>query len=189
MAELQPQNSTNEGPRIPDDVGQQESAMIASRLEQLTPDLSASASTRLAILVVDSEASVFDVLSRSFSEDYDVVHAREGLAALTLAVSRPPSLILLDVKLPDIDGYQICDNLKHMQETRHIPIILLTRAADTEAETRAMGRWESSDFLSKPVNSAALRARVANQMNLRRAQDQLLHAAYAKVSGRHRRGN
>jgi signal transduction histidine kinase len=134
---------------------------------------------RLTILVVDDEAYVFDLLVDTFEADYDVMRASEGLSALELAIARLPDLILLDVMLPGLDGYEICGSLKNTQQTMHIPIIFLTGAADSDAETKGL-QMGATDFVSKPINSAALRARVTNQMNLKQAQDQLLRSTAQK---------
>ncbi len=135
--------------------------------------------SRFTILVVDDEAHVFELLADTFQDHYEVLQATEGTMALEVAMARTPDLILLDVMLPGIDGFAVCGYLKSMQQTRHIPIIFLTGEADRDAETLGL-QMGASDFVSKPINSAALKARVNNQLNLRRAQDQLLQAAHQK---------
>ncbi len=131
----------------------------------------------LTILVVNNEADVFELLANNFQDHYEVLQATEGAMALDMAVSRLPDLILLDVMLPGIDGFAVCGYLKSMQQTRHIPIIFITGDSDRDAETLGF-QMGASDFVSKPINSAALKARVNNQLNLRRAQDQLLQAGH-----------
>jgi signal transduction histidine kinase/HPt (histidine-containing phosphotransfer) domain-containing protein len=133
----------------------------------------ASLEARPRILVIDDEPSVHDLLADVFHEDYEVLGANEGSTGLQLAKLKSPSLILLDVMMPGMDGYQVCELLKGDPETREIPVLFLTGATDVYSEVRGL-QSGATDFVSKPIHSVALRARVTNQINLRKAQADLL---------------
>jgi two-component system, sensor histidine kinase and response regulator len=143
--------------------------------------LAAGLSTKLRsrILLVDDESSVHDLLVDTFQDDYDILLAKDGTTALHLATLRLPDLILLDVMMPDMDGYEVCRRLKREQHTKAIPVIFLTGAVDIHAETTGL-QLGATDFVNKPINCAALRARVNNQINLTRAQNELLQFSAQK---------
>jgi PleD family two-component response regulator len=104
---------------------------------------------------------------------YEVLLAKDGMTALRLAALKSSALILLDVMMPGMDGYEVCTRLKKEPRTRDIPVIFLTGATDVDAETKGL-RMGAIDFISKPINSATLPARVNHQINLKKAQDDLL---------------
>jgi two-component system, sensor histidine kinase and response regulator len=128
---------------------------------------------RPSILVIDDEPSVHDLLADVFRDDYEVLGAKEGMTGLQLARLRSPDLILLDVMMPGMDGYEVCEQLKKEPQTKEIPVLFLTGARDVHSEIKGL-LLGATDFVSKPINSAALKARVNNQINLKKAQDDLL---------------
>jgi signal transduction histidine kinase/HPt (histidine-containing phosphotransfer) domain-containing protein/BarA-like signal transduction histidine kinase len=128
------------------------------------------------ILVIDDEPSTHDLLLDLFHDSYEVLLASDGVTGLRLAALRSPNLTLLDVLMPGMDGYEVCRRLKQEPSTKDIPVIFLTGAGDIDAETKAL-RLGAIDFVNKPINSAALVARVNNLMNLKKAQDELLELA------------
>ena len=134
---------------------------------------------RASILVIDDEPSVQDLLVDVFHDDYEVLRANEGVSGLRLAKLRSPDLILLDVMMPGIDGYEVCEQLKKEPETKEIPVLFLTGARDVHSETKGLVLG-ATDFVSKPIHSAALKARVNNQINLKKAQDELLRLTALK---------
>ncbi len=127
---------------------------------------------RLSILVVDDEPSVHDLLADVFHDDYEVLRANQGATGLQLARLKTPDLILLDVMMPGMDGYAVCEELKKDPQTREIPVLFLTGARDVHSEIKGL-LLGATDFVSKPVHSAALKARVNNQINLKKAQEDL----------------
>jgi PAS domain S-box-containing protein len=131
-----------------------------------------SSKLRPSILVIDDEPSVHDLLVDVFHDDYEVMGANEGATGLQLARIKTPDLILLDVMMPGMDGYAVCEELKKDPQTREIPVLFLTGARDVHSEIKGL-LLGATDFVSKPIHSAALKARVNNQINLKRAQDDL----------------
>ena len=126
------------------------------------------------ILVVEDNPSTSDMLVSYFSSlDYEVSHADWGQDALTFAAESPPDLILLDIHLPDIDGYEICTRLRDQRRTKDIPIIFLTERS--ERMDRLMGlNLGAVDYITKPFDVQELRYRVRNILN-REDINTLLH--------------
>jgi len=115
------------------------------------------------ILVVDDTADNLDLMAGLLQDRYRVKVAINGEKALQIARSgSPPDLILLDIMMPGLSGYQVCEQLKQDPATRDIPIIFLTAMAATEDETRGL-ELGAVDFITKPVNPPIVLARVATQ--------------------------
>jgi two-component system, sensor histidine kinase and response regulator len=122
------------------------------------------------ILVVDDAPENLGVLFEALKKDYTVIAARNGIRALQLATTRPmPDLILLDVVMPEMDGYQVCARLKEMDETRSIPVIFLTALEDEESEIHGLSLG-AADFIRKPINPITLHFRVKLHIELLQAR-------------------
>ncbi|MBI5699478.1 response regulator [Candidatus Saganbacteria bacterium] len=112
------------------------------------------------ILVVDDEEDIVTALSiRLKALGYEVITAADGMAALDVARTQNPDLILLDIMLPKLDGYKVCRMLKFDEKYRHIPIIMITaKVADSN---KKMGEEVGADaYLTKPFNPEELVARI-----------------------------
>jgi DNA-binding response OmpR family regulator len=121
------------------------------------------------------------VLEDTFEGTYEVLRANNGPAALNLAAVEAPDLILLDVMMPGMNGYEVCRRLKSEQETSAIPVIFITGLGDLEAETRGL-ELGAVDYITKPLNPASVRARVNNQVQLKKALDKLTRLAELEQS-------
>ncbi|MBT1073399.1 response regulator [Pelotalea chapellei] len=118
------------------------------------------------ILIVDDIPANIDILSAILKEDYTVKAATNGLKALRIAESAtPPDLILLDVMMPDMDGYQVCRRLKENPLTRRIPVIFVTTKGEVEDEAAGFA-CGAVDYLSKPLSPSIVRARVKTHLAL-----------------------
>jgi putative two-component system response regulator len=127
------------------------------------------------ILVVDDEPSIVDVLTRFLTrEGYGVVTAANGLEALERVQLDSPDLILLDVTMPELDGFSVCELLKGDERTALIPITMLTGLDDREHRTRGIEAG-ADDFLTKPFEQSILRARIRTQLRMKSLTDQLEH--------------
>jgi two-component system, cell cycle response regulator len=125
------------------------------------------------VLVVDDVATNRLLLRAKLSSAYyDVVVAENGTQALELARSEQPDMVMLDVMMPDMDGFAVCSVLKASEETAHIPVIMVT-ALDTPEERIRGLEAGADDFLSKPFNDLALFARVRNLMRMKMMFDEL----------------
>jgi signal transduction histidine kinase len=102
-------------------------------------------------------------------DDYRIICATSGEKAIHLAQKSLPDIILLDVMMPSMDGYEVCSRLKNIPKTQDIPIIFVTAYDDVESETRGL-TIGAVDFLTKPIKPAIVRARVRNHLNQRRIE-------------------
>ena len=124
-----------------------------------------------AILVVDDEAVNLRLIEALLApEGYTVLCAASGPEALALAAARAPDLILLDVMMPGMDGYQVAASLKAGAATAHIPIMMLTALDDRAARLAGLDAG-AEEFLSKPVDRAELWLRVRNLLRLKALSD------------------
>ena len=127
------------------------------------------------ILVVDDDPMIVDVLTRFLTrEGYGVITAHNGIEALDQVKNHQPDLILLDVTMPEMDGFTACRLLKEDERTALIPITMLTGLDDREHRTRGIEAG-ADDFLTKPFEHSILRARIRSQLRLKRLTDQLEH--------------
>ena len=117
------------------------------------------------VMVVDDTPENIDVLVGILRDDYRLKVARSGAQALNVVRNRPPDLILLDVMMPEMDGYEVCRRLKADATTRHIPVIFVTAKSDVVDEVQGLGLG-AVDYISKPVSPPLVRARVATQLAL-----------------------
>lgn len=126
------------------------------------------------ILIVDDVSANTRLLEAKLSaEYYQVASARNGFDALTMAQDWQPDLILLDVMMPGMDGFECCQRLKLDQRTLHIPVIMVTALGEPSERLRGLDVG-ADDFLTKPVDYATLMARVRNLVRLKRMLDEWL---------------
>lgn len=142
-----------------------------------------AAGQRPMILVVDDTPSNIEVLADALSGEYEIVIATSGRAALEIADSaRQPALILLDVMMPELDGYEVCHRLKANVRTRHIPVVFVTAIADPASEEQGF-ELGAVDYITKPFNIAVVRARVRTHLTVQGLQDDL-EALNARLNAR-----
>jgi diguanylate cyclase (GGDEF)-like protein len=132
------------------------------------------ANTRSVILVVDDNPDNVRILYEILKGDYEICAASSGEDALDICLARPPDVILLDVNMPGMDGYEVCRRLKAVEYTREIPIVFVTALDSPLAEAEALAEG-ASDFISRPFHEQVVRARVRNQITLK-AQGDLLRS-------------
>src|SRR5262245_7755453 len=131
-----------------------------------------SGDKKLILLVDDTPASI-QVIRNILKDSYTTRIATNGAKALDLAKQLPqPDLILLDVMMPDMDGYEVCSRLKLDADTRDIPIIFLTGKTEAEDETKGF-KLGAVDYIHKPFSPAVVQARVQTHLTLREARKQL----------------
>ena len=126
-----------------------------------------------SILIVDDTPENITLLRGLLKSDYRIKIATNGVKALELAeADSPPDLILLDIMMPEMDGYEVCRRLKASEPTRDIPVIFLTAKAqvDDEAEGLELG---AVDYIVKPISPSVVQARVRTHVTLKLAQEQL----------------
>ena len=125
------------------------------------------------ILVVDDiEANVRLLQAKLEAEYYEVLTAGDGVSALAAAAAETPDIVLLDVMMPGMDGFQVCRRLKEAAETRHIPVVLVT-ALDGRADRITGLEAGADDFLTKPIDDVLLFARVKSLTRMKLVIDEL----------------
>ena len=120
---------------------------------------------RPRLLLVDDEPTNLQLLRQVLQADYRLLFATDGARALQLAKEQRPDLILLDIMMPGMDGYAVCQSLKSQPLTAHIPVIFVTALTDTQDETRGFDVG-AVDYITKPVSPPVVRARVRTQLSL-----------------------
>jgi len=125
------------------------------------------------ILLVDDAPSNIQVANSILKDTYKIRIATNGMKALELAnATPPPDLILLDVMMPEMDGYEVCSRLKQETQTRDIPVIFLTGQTEIEDETKGF-EVGAVDYIHKPFSPAIVKARVQTHLVLRGIREQL----------------
>jgi putative two-component system response regulator len=126
---------------------------------------------RPTVLVVDDTPDNLVLMSGLLKDDYRVKVANSGERALKIAISdNPPDLILLDIMMPEMDGYEVCKRLKTYPQTRRIPIIFLTAMTEVADETKGLALG-AVDYITKPISPPIVLARVKTQLALKSAAD------------------
>ena len=139
--------------------------------------LAAAADERPRLLVVDDQRVNIQALFQAFQADHKVQMATSGEQALAMCRSQPPDLVLLDVVMPGMDGFEVCRQLKADDATKDIPVIFVTGHHDEEAETHGLDVG-AADFISKPINPRIVRARVKTQLTMKQHADLLRQWVY-----------
>lgn len=132
-----------------------------------------SVTPRFTVLVVDDEPVNVELLEAYLHSEHDVLTAFNGFEAIEKAQNGKPDLILLDIMMPDINGFEVCKILKNSKDTAHIPIIMVTALSNRDDRARAI-EVGTDDFLSKPVDRLSLKTRVNSLLRLKVLQDEIL---------------
>lgn len=122
------------------------------------------------ILAVDDEPNNLQVLRQILRNRFHVIYAASGMKALEAAEKHRPHLILLDIMMPDMAGYEVCARLKNNRATLNIPVIFITSMGEVEDETKGFD-CGAVDYVQKPVSSAVLLRRIETHLSLVRAQE------------------
>lgn len=117
------------------------------------------------ILVVDDTETNIDIVVDTLEEDYELSVATNGEEALEIVSSDPPDLILLDIMMPLMDGYEVCSRLKANKKSKKIPVIFLTAKSEIEDEMKGL-ELGAVDYITKPISPPVLQARVKTHLAL-----------------------
>lgn len=127
------------------------------------------------ILVIDDNPSNVDILqARLEAHQYNVITATDGEAGLAMAIKKEPDLILLDIMMPKMDGYEVCREIKKQEKTHDIPIIFITAKTDVRDIVKGFDIG-AIDYITKPINTRELLARVKTHLSLFRIQKENQH--------------
>ena len=128
---------------------------------------------KAVILAVDDTEELLSLMGKALGEEYQVLTAKDAGAAIELAGAKPrPDLILLDIDMPDVSGFEVCQALKGDPLTAAIPVVFLTAREGAEAQVEGLALG-AVDYVMKPINSAVLKARVRMHLTLSRHQEEL----------------
>lgn len=133
--------------------------------------------TMKVLIVDDSPQAIAVAKARLAKEHLDIVCAENGVAGLDAAKREGPDLILLDLDMPDMTGFEVCEALKADSELNTIPVIFLTASGSTEDKVRGLDLG-AVDYISKPFDAFELRARVRAALRTKRMQDLLVQYAH-----------
>lgn len=124
------------------------------------------------VLIVDDNPTNIDILVNALQEDYRLGISKNGARAMEYAKKHLPILILLDIMMPGINGYEVCRHLKSYPETSDIAVIFITALHETASKTKGL-EIGAVDYITKPFNGAEVKARVRTHVELRRMQETL----------------
>lgn len=117
------------------------------------------------ILLIDDDPKIIRLVeSRLKANGYDVISAKNGREGLEKAKEDSPDLILLDIMMPEVDGYQVIEKLKEDEDTRSIPVVMLTAKRDLEDIDKSMNVYGAVGFVSKPFSPAELLQQIKNAL-------------------------
>lgn len=127
---------------------------------------------RQKILIVDDTPENLHLLYRTLRNEYYLFGATSGREALAIAASHRPDLILLDIMMPEMDGYEVCRRLKSSEELKDIPVLFLTALSEYNDELRGL-EIGAVDYITKPFKTAVVKRRIETHLALKRKTDQL----------------
>jgi len=134
------------------------------------------------ILIVDDTPVNIRVLVEALKNDYKLSIATNGKVALNYAMAdQPPDLVLLDIMMPELDGYEVCKRLKEQEHTREIPIIFITAMSEERNETQGL-EMGAVDYIVKPINQKIVQARVRTHLELKKHRDHLSELVQEKTA-------
>lgn len=135
------------------------------------------------VLIVDDQPGNIRVLAEALDTSYEIQFANNGRQALELALAEPPDLVLLDVVMPVMGGFEVCHALKSDARTRHVPVIFVTTLGELEDEERGFALG-AVDYITKPISPSTVRARTRTHIELKRQRDLLDQlASYDPLTG------
>jgi diguanylate cyclase (GGDEF)-like protein len=140
------------------------------------PARAVMAEPRPRILIVDDDATSANLLAQLCGDGYQVRVATDGEQALELVAEEVPDLVLLDIRLPGMDGLEVCARFRANPDTRDVAVIFITGVGDLAAEMRGL-ELGAVDYVTKPINPSVVRMRVRNQCHLKRTRDVLARMA------------
>ena len=144
----------------------------ASNLSQMEKNALPISTRRPTVLVVDDEPSNLILMDRILSRDYIIQNASNGSEAIELAFANPPDLILVDVMMPIMDGFEVCRRVRENASTMHVPVIFITGKNEIKDEELGFSVG-ASDFIHKPISAPIVVARVRSQLKIKFMQDYL----------------
>jgi len=136
---------------------------------------------RHRVLIVDDIVANIDILLETLKDEYTVIVATNGKKALKLASRKPqPDIILLDIMMPEMDGFEVCSRLKADNSTKNIPVIFVTTLTQSSDEAKGL-ELGAVDYIAKPIHPQLLKARIFNHLELKVHKDNLEELVYERT--------
>lgn len=137
--------------------------------------------TKNSILIIDDDSTDIAVLEHLLSEEYTIYAVKDGRFAVDIARKHQPDIVLLDIVMPDMDGFDVLSVLKKTKETKEIPVIFITGVDGSKHEEKGLGMG-AEDYINKPFVGAIVQLRVRNQIKLLRAKRAVEKAQQANLA-------
>lgn len=125
------------------------------------------------ILIVDDDPVNIELLEGYLSKEYDILKAHDGSEAITIVEENPPDIILLDLIMPKMNGFEACKKLKDEPSTNHIPIVIVSSLHEIEDRNKAIEAG-ADDFITKPFDIVELTVRVKSHLRTKLYYDTML---------------
>jgi DNA-binding response OmpR family regulator len=126
------------------------------------------------VLIVDDEEVNIRVIEAYLNKEYDITTAQNGREAMEKIGQDEPDIVLLDLMMPIMSGYEVCKSIKENDATRFIPVVMITALSGSEAKIKAI-EIGADDYLTKPINRIELNTRIKSLLKKKYYQDQLIH--------------
>ncbi|MBU4222534.1 MAG: response regulator [Euryarchaeota archaeon] len=126
------------------------------------------------VLVVDDEEVNIKLIEAMLNEEYEIITAQSGNEALNKIIEDKPDIVLLDIMMPQINGYDVCKSIKENDATRFIPVVMCTVLSESEAKIKAI-EIGADGYLTKPINRIELLTRIKSLLKKKYYQDELVH--------------
>ncbi len=123
---------------------------------------------KIKILIADDDKNVINIIRYSLDAQYEILEAANGKEALGMVFARSPDILILDIMMPEMDGYMVCKELKEHDSTKNLPIIILSAKGTVDDKLKAIG-FGIDDYMVKPFDPRELEARI--KMRLKRTTD------------------
>jgi len=130
---------------------------------------------RSKVLVVDDQLANVKLITAVLKRDYEIIPAYGGLEALEKVDSEKPDIVLLDVMMPEINGYEVCKRIKQGESTRFMPVVMITALSDVEDRIKAI-EVGADEFLTKPINTQELITRTKSLLKTKHYHDKLIES-------------
>src|SRR5574341_489890 len=127
------------------------------------------------ILVVDDDPVNLEFIASLLRKDYEIITARNGIEALEKIRSGKPDIVLLDIMMPGMSGYEVCEKIKQQDTTRFMPVVMVTAFSDLEYKIKAI-EVGADDFLTKPINKVEVTTRVKSLLKTKYFHDRLVES-------------
>ena len=126
---------------------------------------------KIKVLVADDDKNIINIIRYSLDSDkFEVLEAANGKEALGMVFSRSPDMLILDIMMPEMDGYMVCEELTEHDSTKNLPIIILSAKASVDDKVKAMGLG-IDDYMVKPFDPRELEARIKMRLKLTASKD------------------